>query len=101
MFGQLKDYWRGITMRFCRCAHTFGLSFVCLALIQIFSMSAETYLELHEHIATLAKINERYYSGALYGKLFLIDCLVRVNKGQAHRKYLGGILRGINRDISQ
>ena len=34
MFGQLKD-WRGIAMRFCRCAHTFD-SFVCLALIQIF-----------------------------------------------------------------
>ena len=34
MFGRLKD-WRGIAMRFCRCAHTFD-SFVCLALIQIF-----------------------------------------------------------------
>lgn len=34
MFGLLKD-WRGIAMRFCRCAHTFD-SFVCLALIQIF-----------------------------------------------------------------
>lgn len=34
MFGQLKD-WRGIAMRFCRCAHTFD-SFVCLAFIQLF-----------------------------------------------------------------
>lgn len=34
MFGRLKD-WRGIAMRFCRCAHTFE-SFVCLALIAIF-----------------------------------------------------------------
>ena len=34
MFGQLKD-WRGIAMRFCRCAHTFDSS-VCLALISIF-----------------------------------------------------------------
>ena len=34
MFCLLKD-WRGIAMRFCRCAHTFD-SFVCLALIQIF-----------------------------------------------------------------
>lgn len=34
MFSQLKD-WRGIAMRFCRCAHTFD-SAVCLALITIF-----------------------------------------------------------------
>ena len=34
MFGQLKD-WRGIAMRFCRCAHTFD-SAVCLALNIIF-----------------------------------------------------------------
>ncbi len=35
MFGRLKD-WRGIAMRFCRCAHIFD-SFVCIALISIFS----------------------------------------------------------------
>ncbi len=34
MFGRLKD-WKGISMRFCRCAHTFDSS-VCLALITIF-----------------------------------------------------------------
>ena len=35
MFGRLKD-WRGIAMRFCRCSHIFD-SFVCIALISIFS----------------------------------------------------------------
>ena len=35
MFGRLKD-WRGIAMRYCRSAHMFD-SFVCLALISIFS----------------------------------------------------------------
>lgn len=34
MFAKLKD-WRGIAMRYCRCAHTFD-SGVCLALITIF-----------------------------------------------------------------
>ena len=34
MFSQLKD-WRGIAMRYCRCAHMFD-SAVCLALISIF-----------------------------------------------------------------
>lgn len=34
MFGQLKD-WKGIAMRYCRCAHTFDSS-VCLALITLF-----------------------------------------------------------------
>lgn len=35
MFGRLKD-WRGIAMRYCRCCHVFD-SFVCIALICIFS----------------------------------------------------------------
>ena len=34
MFSKIKD-WRGIAMRYCRCAHTFD-SAVCLALIMIF-----------------------------------------------------------------
>lgn len=34
MFARLKD-WKGIAMRYCRCAHTFDSS-VCLALITIF-----------------------------------------------------------------
>lgn len=34
MFAQIKD-WRGIAMRYCRCAHTFD-SGICLALITLF-----------------------------------------------------------------
>lgn len=36
MFGRIKD-WRGIAMRYCRCAHTYK-SFVCIALIILFLM---------------------------------------------------------------
>ena len=36
MFGRLKD-WRGVAMRYCRCAHTYR-SFVCIAFSVIFLM---------------------------------------------------------------
>lgn len=36
MFGRLKD-WRGVAMRYCRCAHTYR-SFVCIAITVLFLM---------------------------------------------------------------
>ena len=79
MFGQLKD-WRGIAMRFCRCAHTFRLIrmpcpnpdfFLCpLNLERFFS-----WLQSYRHIT----VRYDYYAGNYFSMIQLACIMIHLN----------------------